>query len=452
MKARILLSLLFLPVCLSLFLSCGKDNKITLTVLGENSSNLQAMEALKAKYEINEGITIAFKPNTFEDAFNKANSDFANKTGLYDIVLQYNFSLSSFVRNEYVFPIGDLTRDVLSGSLDFEKQLFQNAWREVGFYYKYPSNPAAGSQKIGYPFASNTMLLVYNKSMFEDPEAASSYKEKYGEDLTAPETWEQFHNIAEFFTQKGQGTDGNTYGVCLQGAEGGWLYYEFCTFLYGMGGKVMDKERGWEGTINTPITLLSDEAIRATEFYKGLRPFNAGNYFTIDAAAQIQILKEGNVAMGFVWSDYLYNFVYDSKGRIDERFAFAPLPGDKSPIAGGCFYINRQSKHPNAAAKYIINLMQPANQIELAQKGLCSPLESTYDDPAVKKIPYSEALRLSLHRGVYMYEAGPDSDLISQIITKHIQQLWNDKVQAEKALSDAQDEIVSERAEVFRSL
>ena len=129
-------TLLFLIVLF--LLGCGSNHKekITITVLGENSSNLQAMEALKGEYEKQNNIIIDFKPNTFENAFNKANQDFANKTGKYDIVLQYNFSLSSFVRNNYVYRLSELAKDIPDSLKSFEKNFFPNAWKEVGFYYQ----------------------------------------------------------------------------------------------------------------------------------------------------------------------------------------------------------------------------------------------------------------------------------------------------------------------------
>mgnify|MGYP001566613600 CR=1 FL=1 len=439
-------------IFVSLLTSCNNNREVKLTVLGENSSNLQAMEALKSTYEKKANIIIDFKPNTFEDAFNKANQDFSNKTGLYDIVLQYNFSLSSFVRNKYVYNLDELTQDIPPNAFAFEADLFSNAWKEVSFYYKNPDNPNDGIVKVGYPFASNTMLLVYNKKMFDDSNNQSSFHLKYNEKLMVPQNWEQFYKVSEFFTYTNEQTKQENFGICLQGAEGGWLYYEFCVFLYGMGGAIMDKERGWEGSENTPITLQSPEAIQATKYYKSLKPFNAGNYFTIDVTSQTKIMKQGNVAMGFVWSDYLYNFVYENEGNLDDRFGFAPIPGGKSPLAGGSFYINKQSKHPKEAAKYIIDLMQPANQIELAKKGLCSPLRTTYDNSEVQKIPYSNALKQSLERGVYMFEAGPESNLVSQVITNYIQQVWNNQLTAKEALARAQEDIEKGRSEIFSNL
>jgi len=419
-----------------------------LTVLGENSSNLQAMESLKADYEKSSDVKIEFKPNTFEDAFSKANQDFANKTGLYDIVLQYNFSLSSFVRNNYVYNIDELSKDIPESQKTFENDLFPNAWQEVGYYYKDASNPNAGTMKVGYPFAANSMLLVYNKEMFENAENKAAYKKKYNEELAVPTDWDHYKKAAEFFTNPAK----NIFGVCLQGAAGGWLYYEYCDFLYGMGGTVFEKQRGWEGDVNTPLKITSPEAVAATNFYKSLKPYNAGNFTAIDATEQTRLLKVGNIAMGIVWSDYLYRFTFDANGTADSRFGFAPIPGTISALAGGSFYINKQSKNPQEAIKYVMSLMQKTTQIALAKKGLCSPLRSTYDDPDVQKIPYANALKASLDRGVYMFEAGPESDLVSQTLTNYLQQFWDDKLTAEQALSKVHDDIVKGRISIYRAL
>jgi multiple sugar transport system substrate-binding protein len=445
-------SIFFALFVASLFLtscnSCTNKKQVTLTVLGENSSNLQAMEALKGDYEKNSNIKIEFKPNTFEDAFSKANQDFANKTGLYDIVLQYNFSLSSFVRNGYVSNIDELSKGISVDQKIFESNLFPNAWQEVGYYYKNPSNISEGTMKVGYPFAANSLLLVYNKEMFEKAENKAAYKKKYKEELTIPTDWEHYKKAAEFFTNP----DKKTFGVCLQGAAGGWLYYEYCNFLFSMGGTVFEKQRGWEGDASTPIKITSPEALSATNFYKSLKPFNAGNFSTIDATEQTKLLKNGNIAMGIVWSDYLYNFTFDMTGTVDNRFGFAPIPGSKSALAGGSFYINKQSKNSQEAVKYVMSLMQKPNQIALAKKGLCSPLKSTYDDPEVQKIPYTTALKTSLERGVYMFEAGPESDLVSQALTNYLQQFWDNKLTAVEALAKANEDISKGRVDIYKAL
>lgn len=439
--------LLAIPL-LAIVLGGCKSEKTTITILGESATSIQSMIALEHEYESkNPNIDLVFKPNSFDDAFNKANQDFANGTGLYDIVMQYNFSLSSFVTNKYVYPIDDLIKDFPSESKSFENDLFPGAWKEVG-YFKNIDNPNGSPVKVGYPFTSNTMLIAYNKELFDDAKQRAGYKLKYKEDLQTPTTWEQFYNVAEFFTQP----ENKIKGICLQGANGSWLYYEWMNFLFGMGGKVMDKQYGWEGDANTKILLNTPEALKAAKFYYSLKPFNSGNFTNVDAYEQIKILKEGKVAMAIIWSDLAYNLVSKENNSFDGRFGFAPIPGDKSMLAGGSYFINRKSKNAEAAAKYILDLMQKDNQVKLAKTGLCSALKTVYDDPEIQKIPYSTALKISLARGTYMLEAGIDATMISDKITAYLQKMWNNEITPEQALAKMQAEIESERKSIYANL
>lgn len=428
-----------------LAISCTKQNKIT--ILGENSSNLQAMQSLKSDYEADHAVKLDFKPNTMEDAFNKANQDFTNKTGLYDVVLQYNFSLSSYVRNNYVYKLSELKTQAAGADTSFEKDIFENVWKDVGYYYVDPQYPNdKKTEKIAYPFAANTMLLVYNKQLFNDPEQQKAYKAKFGEDLKVPTDLASFKRVAAFFTQP----DKDLHGVCLLGSTGGWLYYEWCSFLQGFGGKLFDKDQGWKGNASTPVLLTSPQAVETTNYYTSLKPFNAGNYTTTDGIEQRNILKKGKVAMGIIWSDYMWGLINDGKGKTDDRFGFAPTPGTKSCIAGGSFYINKQSQNPKAAFEYVSWLLQTKNQIKLVKQGLCSPMKSVYNDPEVRKIPYIPALQTSLARAEYMLEAGPDADLINNVMTKYLQKVWNGELTTNDGLSKAKTEIEQGRVALFK--
>lgn len=443
----ILIGLLISYFGLKSYLSKRASDKVTLTILGENSSNLQAMEALKDNYEKQSLVKLDFKPNTFEDAFNKANQDFANKTGLYDIVLQYNFSLSSFVRNHYVLTLDELSSKIPDGQKQFEKDIFPNVWKEVGYYYKNPQNPSAGDVKIAYPFAANTMLLAYNKQMFNDPKNKMVYLRKYHEELEVPTDWPHFKQVAEFFTN----LENPTFGVCIAGATGGWLYYEWCGYMQGFNQRIMDKNQGWEGDTSTKVLINSAKAKEATDFFLSMKPYNAGNFVTVDGNEQVRIMKQGNVAMALVWSDYIRFLTYNA-GEIDSRFGVTPVPGSKSMLAGGAFYINRQSKNPGEAIKYITTLLQKENQVALMKKGLCSPLKTAYDDPDVQNIPYIPALKHSLDRGVYWIEAGPDADLISNTVTNYLQKAWNGELSSQDALKKIQHEVVVGRKDIFSKI
>lgn len=428
-------------------ISC--ENEIT--IIGEDSSNLQALNSLKKTFEEDTKLKLTFRPNTFKNAKNKPLHDFRLHTGIYDVILQYNFSLSTYVENKYIWPIDSLLKKYNKRNTDFEKDLFDAPWKEVGWYYKDIKKTNKDSiQKIGYPFATNTILLVYNKNFFENKKNKNDFKRKYGRDLDVPVDWEQFRQVAEFFTK------GDTSGICMQGAEDSWLYYEYCTILYGMGGSIFKKDYGWESDMDNEITITSPESVAATKYYLNLyKNCNKEAFFTVDATEQVKLIKKGKVAMGLVWSDYLTRFK-DENGYSTE-FGFAPIPiidedHQMSPIAGGCYYINRDTKLPEAAIDFILYMMQPETQVQLALNGLCSPLKSTYRDKRVKeKIPYSQALAISLERGKYAFEAGLTSDYISEIITNHIQRLCrSDNPDVEAVLKQIEIDIDTKRKQISK--
>lgn len=436
--------------CMLLFSSCSDSvsSRAKITILGENSATIQAMMSEEKTYEsAHPNIDLDFKPNTFDDAFKKSNQDFANGTGIYDIILQYNFTLSSSVRNRYVYLIEELTKDVPPETKAFERDIFPELWKEIGYYYKDAKDSSKGLVKVGYPSAGLSMLLMYNKTMFEDLDNQQNYQKAYGEKLAIPTNWDEYYKVAQFFTNSKKGT----YGVCIEGATGGFLYYEYVNFLYGMGGRVMDKQRGWHGDARTRVVLNSPESVKALKFYKSLKPFNAGSFADVEQYEQMAIMKKGKTAMAIVWSDMVFPAI-KKQGGFDTRFGFTTVPGAKSILGGGAYFINRRTKHPRESAAYILDLMQPATQVKLAKQGLCSPLNSVYNDPGVKRIPYANALKASLERGGIGLEAGPDANMVSEVITTYIQMVWAGKLSEEEALATAQREIETKRNEIFAKL
>lgn len=419
----------------------GSKSTPKITIIGEDSSNLQAMEALKSIFEQRYNIEVNFVRDPFDLALQKSNQDLANKTGQYDIICQYAASLAPFVSNNYVYTLDDMEKFVPSTEVPrtFEKDFFPGVWRETGFYRR-PSDKEP--TRVSYPFAATTMMLVYNKRLFNDPSLQQQFRDKYKRELLPPTTWDEYLLLAEFFTDPKQ----NRFGVVMEGAPGGYLYWEWCNYAYGMGGGVMKKEAGWEGDAATPILLDSEENVAATKLFLSLKKFNAGDFFSTGSAEKREIFLSNNVAMSIMWSDYIPEMLKHSRAG---EIGFAPIPGDKSMLGGATFFLNRSSKHPREATQYILSLMQRDIQVQLMQRGLASPFRSVYEAEEVKNIPYSAALKGSLERGVYMIESGPDSQTVQDIITDKVQAMWRGAVEVREGLQAAKSEIEVKRKMIF---
>jgi multiple sugar transport system substrate-binding protein len=439
----------FLTIIFSFFQSCNSEIKI----LGEDVHSTDALKACKQEFEaeLESEIELTIIGNKYDLFVKKANQDLASKTGVYDIFLQYNTALSSYIRNDYTYTISDFSSkipDEYNNIKDkLSKDIFPATWKEVGYYYADKGRRIEKEPYV-FPFSANTMFLCYNKSFFENKTNKDKYKLKYNEELIPPETWKQFEQLAEFFTNDEAGT----YGLSLQG-ESYYIYWEWCNFAFGMGGGVMKKEQGWQGDENTPLIIASPETIEATKLYFRLKQYDGSkDFFSSNAKTQINDLKSGKVAMAIVWSDMAYE-LENSQNNFD--FGYVPIPGGKSMLAGGSFYINKNSKNPEEAMKLVLNLLSYENQKKLTEKGLCSPLRSVYEDSIIRqKISYASALKTSLDQGVYMLEAGPDSDAISVIISNSLQKIFRegDEDKIEEILKDTKKQIINKRMEIYEEL
>lgn len=417
----------------------SKPNE-TLVIFGEDSSNLNAYASLAKDFTAKTGINLRFEGATFEQSVQKADADFRNGKGDYDIVLQYNFSLAPYVRNNYVAEISEVVPAATLDKSPLNANLFPNALRETSFYYSDPRDTGSPAKQFGLPFAANTMVLVYNKNLFQDAALRNRFKQQFGRELQVPTDWTEYLLVAQFFArQKG------LTGVCMQGAADGWLYYELANYLFGMGTGTSHKQHGWEE--NVALTIATPDNEKVLRYMKQLRATSAGDFFTVGASQQQEVMLSGKTAMAIMWSDYLQPLAAGGKAAADPHFGFAPIPGNVSGLAGGAFYLNRKSRHLASAAQFVLFALEPANQRKLMERGLISPLKSSYTEEVMAKVPYARALRDSLERGVFMFEAGTDAEVISSVLTTYVQKFMRGEISEAQALSSAQKEILAKRAQ-----
>lgn len=422
------------------FLKDKSPSEDNILILGEDSSNLKAYRSLTDEFSANAGVKVAYEATTFEQAVQKADADFRTGKGGYDIVLQYNFSLAPYVRNGYVVRIDDVFSPSDLTNRKVGDGFFENALRETSFYYSDPHDPKSSIEQFGFPFAANTMLLVYNKDLFENPVFRKKYRDETGKDLELPTEWDDYLRVADFFSRVKPGIK----GVCMQGAPGGWLYYELANYLFSMGTGTSSKRYGWEEDI--PRTIATSRNEEVLRYYKKLYSTSPEDFFIVDAPKQQQVMLEGKTAMAIMWSDYVQPLAENTKNNKSVRFGFAPIPGRVSGLAGGAFYINRKSRNLQAASTFILYALEPDNQTKLIKKGLCSAVKSAYTDDVMAQVPYARALRDSLERGIFMFEAGMDAEIISTAITTYVQKFIRGEISESEALKLVEEEIRTKSA------
>lgn len=415
-----------------------------LSVIGEKTSNLNAIQAVVAESYTEK--QVRFTEVTYEDLTTRGSQDLASKTGVFDVLLEYPLSLSTYASKGWLVPISDY--DQFASPSIREKLALAgsgipiNVWNEIGAI----DDGADNIKAYGYPFAANSILLCYNRKMFENPENRARFKAKFGRELGVPQTWEEYVEIAEFFHEPPK-----SYGTAMVG-DTYWIYWEWCNMAFSMGGGVMRKQYGWQRPPNTDVIVDSPESKAATRLWKRLTVVNSRrDFLQCGVEHQVIAMRENNVALCLLWSDNAYTLIDGEPGTsYREMFGFAPIPGNKSMIAGGSFLINAASRKKEQAVEFIAHLLQPEVQVKLARQGLCSPIDKVYEDAEVKKLPYASALRQSLRNGVYMLDSALDNDKIATILSGHLQRIYREKEdQIGPALDAAAKEIKEERTQIL---
>lgn len=434
-----LFSTIIISVCtVGFFAYRSSEPKSSIVILGEDSSNLTAYRTVAEEFKATYGIEVKFEPVTFEQLEQRADADFRSKNGNYDVILNYNFSLAPYVRSGFVLGFAGKNAPAALRSPRVVDNFFEGTLKETSFYYDPPTDTNSSPKQFGFPFAANTMLLVYRKDLFESEPIRDKFRQKYGRNLTVPKDWKNYLDTAEFFSN----LDGDLGGVVMQGAADGWLYYEFANYFFGIGTGTSDKKSGWE---ESPINLVTKENEEALRYSKKLLTYNAGDFFTVDALQQRKLMLDGRAAMAIMWSDYIPELVNQSSKQKKIEFGFSTVPGEKSGLAGGAFYINSNSRNPDASAQFILYVLSEDVQKKLITQGLCSPVRSAYTPEIRKTVPYADALYESLDRGSFMFEAGTDATITSNAITTFVQRYMRGEISEHKALVLAEQEIKAKR-------
>lgn len=280
------------------------------------------------------------------------------KDSSYDIIVGDSQWLGRAVSgNHYV----DLT-DWLKENVELD-QFYETA---LTAYAEYPK----GSQKYyALPAQGDAVGFAYRKDLFEDPKEQEAFKKKYGHDLKVPDTWQEFRDIAEFFTRKP-----DIYGAALYfGKDYDSVTMGFQQVLWSYGGELYDPETyKVEGILNSPT------GVKALEFYVSLRPFTPPGSETYYWNECLVAFQQGKVAMAMDYFAFFPGLVDSETNPHAEHTGFFLMPGVKQPdgslkrfisIGGQGMSISAYSNNQDAAREFMKWFAKKENQMKWAQLG-----------------------------------------------------------------------------------
>jgi multiple sugar transport system substrate-binding protein len=205
-----------------------------------------AVKTLLPQFKSANGIDIAMDTMPYNALQQKVFAELASKSSYYDIVIVDAPWMSAIIDN--VSPITDMMLDdklTDAAELDvhdlipkvfYDTAVFKPSDSTVHWPNEGDVDPkaikAAGFEIYGIPIQANALTMSYRKDLFEDAANKSAFQAKYGRPLMVPDTWDEFVDVATFFTRPAK----RLWGTTLMAGAGDYSTDDFKTFLASFGG------------------------------------------------------------------------------------------------------------------------------------------------------------------------------------------------------------------------
>ena len=172
------------------------------------------------------------------------------------------------------------------------------AWKDIHPVYRNRLMIWGGKHK-SQTIDGDLHTLAYRIDLFEDPKERMAFKKKYGYELTVPQNWEQYYQVAEFFTRP----DEKLWGTGEAFVRGGQQFWFFFTHVASYtnnpsnpGAMFFDPET-MDAQVNNPgwVKALEDYVRSVKYSPPGALNWGSGDVRTSFAA--------GMIAMNFDWGD-----------------------------------------------------------------------------------------------------------------------------------------------------
>jgi multiple sugar transport system substrate-binding protein len=165
--------------------------------------------------------------------------------------------------------------------------------------------------------------LTYRIDLFEDPAERAAFKAKHGYDLAPPVTWQQYADIAAFFTRPAQGLWG-TAEAFRRGGQQFWFFFSHAASYTNHpshpGSMFFDPDT-MNAQVNNPGWVKGlEDYIKASK----VAPPNALNFSFGEVNAAV---AGGQVAMSIGWGDTGVIAADPKQSKIPGKVGSAVLPG-----------------------------------------------------------------------------------------------------------------------------
>lgn len=338
----------------------------TLTVITQDGPPIaSAVAAAAAPFKKLTGANVKLITAPFGDLYTKTLADFVTGGGTYDVILNPSSWLGDY--SKYVVDLTSLIHK--DQSLNFKDVIYQRNGQWAG-------------RQIAMPVDGDNQLMYWRRDILADKSLSTAFHKEFGKPLAEPQTWDDFMNIARFFS----GGKHGIYGVAEAYRHGGqafWYYMSncvaWCTVPGQKGGLFFDSK--------TLKPLINDPGhLQGLKNYAEAVKHGPPGMINWDSNEVRQQFKNGAAVLAIDWDDTPIIGELEKGTKVHGKIGSGLLPGTKRvwnyqtgkwqnmakpnrpawlAFGGWCGTIPKTAKNVDLSYKFLSFIASPAFSLKM---------------------------------------------------------------------------------------
>lgn len=371
-----------LLVCSLVAVSFPAIADTTIRVIAMEYPNSRSEVEIKGEFEEMTGIKVEYTFYPWEGATDKLKVEIATNSSTYDIYYVDALMRAVFNPLDGFEPLNKYIDDPNLPDLNVKTIV-------PGLIELYETHKG---QIVGIPCYACNRVYAYRKDLFSDPGEKAAFREKYGYDLLPPDTWNQYRDIAEFFTRDTDGDGKIDFWGTAKGFAGEGPAWDELADVYESFYPIKDG-RYWIDNEYKPI-FNNPKAYQALQFMVDLvqSGFVSPGHMKKSWGDAPEDFSAGKTAMTNMFYD-VYPDV--EKSPVGGKVGYFPVPKFEihhTRFSSMDYSINKYSKNKVAAYKYLAWVFSDENDVRKAVAteagGLPMRTPSFYEPEVIAVMPY----------------------------------------------------------------
>ena len=350
-----------------------------LRILCFDSPSVRALEMLSGHYGKSHDVEVEFIYHPLGSLLQHIQENVAKPTADYDLVY-FDTPWTEYLA----------AQDWLE---DLQVLLEDSQWKPPQFFHRYADNATSYGKQIGFPVLGGTQIMFYRKDLFEKPTIMSAYKEVTGATLRPPKTWQEYNQIAAFFTRSINADSPTLYGTAFAGISDEYLSPELMPRLWS-NGVILTGSNG-------KPKLTSKQCLRAFETMQKTLQFAPPDSFSLDAEAVTSLFCAGDVAMIIAFTEYAGEIRDSLNKQVITNIGYAALPERTDMKAGWNLGVCKNSLNKDLVISYFKWFFEARNSFYYTILGGQATICQPYDNGEIISLyPWME---LTKQQPTYLY-------------------------------------------------